>query len=166
MSTFLVSTHARLNQQWRKFLSTFQSWWKYFKCVNYTLIVGSGPFVRCALGLASYIWAIELFVSNGEVFDRPNYYLLATVTNETILGIAFLIHALGVTWRLYDRRPCTLCGLVINIYGFLLWTAVVASIHWSVSGPVPVAALDIVGCLGAFVSIIVNDVKWWKNITP
>lgn len=161
-----LSARTKLLCYWNSFLFFLIPFYRHVCHVNRTLIIGCGPFVRTALGLASYIWAFQLWGANGEVFLRPNYYVLSRITTENFLAWLFFIHGLAITWRLYDRRPRTLWSLFINVYGFILWTGTIASIYWSVDGPVPVASLDVVGCLGAFIAICVNDVRWWKHITP
>jgi hypothetical protein len=137
--------------------------WEHFWHVHWDLLMGSGPFVRLALGWASLLWALMLW-SPGDVFVRPGFALLAGVFSETTVGWLFFAHFAGVMWRFADRVECRPCAMTVNVYGFVLWSGVTWSINASV-GIAPSTSLDIVGCIGAVWSIVVNDVRW-RSVTP
>lgn len=143
--------------------------------VGLVLLLTSGPIVRFVLGLASALWAVELVIEP-NIFDRVNYRALQELGHamsldnlqaQTLLAELLMLHAIGVAWRFADRRPCRLCGLIVNGWGFALWTAIVLSIYLSLGSiAVPVVATETLLCIGAFISLMTNDVRVWRHITP
>ena len=77
--------------------------------------------IRTLLAFASLLSALSLMIEPDK-FLRPSYELVAKFGTEWMWAIYFILHAAGITWRIYERsvsRPKW--ALLINAWGFSIW---------------------------------------------
>lgn len=110
--------------------------------------------IRLLLASASLLYALFLGLNvmmGAGVMERPAYELF--VVAASIIGInghgasafwavIFLLHFLGVVWRLYDLRQCDVCAFIVNAYGFMIWFASTLMLNISVRFLGPGTALE------------------------
>ena len=105
--------------------------------------------VRLLLATASLGWTLVLLGNNllGEpVMARPAYAIMHIVCHDNVWALLFFIHFAGVTWRLYDPKPRPLAALLVNAYGFAIWTISTAAINIAVGFVPPGSALEWTMC--------------------
>ncbi len=105
--------------------------------------------IRLLLAAASMGWAAALVLNlalGNAVMQRPAYALMRVVGGDWFWATVFLGHFMGVVWRLYDPKPRELWALIINAYGFSIWTISTACINISVGFIPPGSALEWTMC--------------------
>lgn len=94
--------------------------------------------IRVLLAWSSLFSALALLV-HPDKFKHPAYVVMAQFGSEHWWALCFLIHFIGVHWRIFERsksRPNW--ALLINTFGFAIWFTSTVSICWAV-GSVGVA---------------------------
>ena len=99
---------------------------------------------------SAYCWAFGLFGSECAplmplvpLFDRPAYALMAIVPGaEWTWAFLFLLHFVGVHWRVIDRTERVNWGLAVNILGFALWAYSTAALNIARGQVLPSTALE------------------------
>lgn len=70
-------------------------------------------------------------------FQRHTYQLMAVIASDWCWAAAFMLHGIGVHWRILDPKERVHWGLAVNILGVLIWAYSTASVNiaWSNIGP-------------------------------
>ena len=85
-------------------------------------ITGDTGSVRILLGTASLGWTILLWMPL-HTFERAQFSWMGTLGPEWLWGALFLIHFLGIFWRVVDPVVRRNWDMGINVLGFTLWSA-------------------------------------------
>lgn len=94
--------------------------------------------IRVLLAWSSFFSAIALLVHPNK-FMHPAYQVVAQFGSEHMWAAYFMLHFLGVHWRIFERsksRPNW--ALAINTFGFAIWFISTAGICWA-AGSVGIA---------------------------
>lgn len=105
--------------------------------------------IRLLLAMASLGFAACLIFGNG-VFERPGYHLMRKFGGEGVWAALFILHYVGVVWRLYDPVERVRWALVVNSFGFVIWAAMTLCLNLSIGSITPGTALEwtLVGASG------------------
>ncbi len=88
--------------------------------------------IRLLLAWASFISACSL-IFDLDKFQAPAYSVVAKFGNEEMWAVYFLLHWLGVHWRVFERsRSRPRWALAINMLGFSIWFISAVGVSWSV----------------------------------
>lgn len=99
------------------------------KLAHIIFLEGDTVTIRVLLALGSVGWTIGLWLPL-ETFDRSLYagmnwpfvrIGLSGRVAEFTWGLIFLLHFIGVSWRLIDAVPRRGWAFAINSYGFFIW---------------------------------------------
>lgn len=92
--------------------------------------------IRLLLAMSSLLWAIGAF-THPATFISSAYAVLDKlafgVITPPLWGALFLIHFVGVIWRLGPHRS-NFWGLVVNGYGLALWLSVTLALSYTLGG--------------------------------
>lgn len=87
--------------------------------------------IRILLAWGSFFAAMSLLLDPTK-FKEPAYAVIANFGDERLWAVYFLIHWLGVHWRVFERsRSRPMAALVINTWGFSLWFVSSIGVSWS-----------------------------------
>lgn len=88
--------------------------------------------IRLLLAWSSFFSAWSLIL-DPDKFGAPAYSVVAKFGTEWMWAVYFLLHWLGVHWRVFERsRSRPRWALAINILGFSLWFIASVGVSWSV----------------------------------
>lgn len=105
--------------------------------------------IRILLATASLGWTVVLlgnYLFSTPVMVRAPYGVMSVLGRDVAWAIVFLLHFLGVIWRLYDPKPRPVAALMVNAYGFAIWTLSTAAINISIGLIQPGSALEWTMC--------------------
>lgn len=105
--------------------------------------------IRLLLATASLGWTLVLiynYVFGVPVMDRQAYWLMRIMGHDITWSVVFFLHFAGVVWRLYDLKPRPVAALLVNAYGFAIWTISTAAINIAVGFIPPGSALEWTMC--------------------
>ena len=99
---------------------------------------------------AAYCWVFALFGAECmpmtppiPLFDRPAYALMAMVPGgEITWAVLFMLHCIGVHWRVIDKTERVGWGLAVNVLGFALWAYSTAAHNIALGQILPSTALE------------------------
>lgn len=97
--------------------------------------------IRVILAMASLGFAACLLFG-ADVFERQGYHLVRKLGTEEWWSVLFVLHFLGVIWRVYDPVERIRWALVINAFGFALWAVMTLLINFSLGAVTPGTALE------------------------
>jgi hypothetical protein len=115
-------------------------------------INGDATTIRVLLAWGSFFWALVLWWPT-VTFNRQAYTWMAYVAPEWVWGLAFILHWLGVIWRVYDPKPRVHWALGINAFGAFLWTFMEGCLFMSLGELSPSRALDWCVIVAAWVAL-------------
>lgn len=99
--------------------------------------------IRVLLAAASVGWAVGAFPWFGfHPFRRHGYEVLAVMAPSWVWASLFLLHAIGVTWRFYERKEREGWHLFINVYGFVLWFSTTLAINFAIGTYTPTTGME------------------------
>ena len=147
-----------------------QPWgWKqridYYRWVIYAIFwLSDTTTIRVLLGLASLGFTLGLWLPL-DTFSQLPFAGMASCFNfksvpisvrahEWVWGVLFLLHALGVSWRMFDLTPRIKWAFAINAYGLMLWLASTGLITQAVGKYTPALSLEVVVIMAAFVALV------------
>lgn len=111
-------------------------WLRYIWSANTSL-------VRLLLIISSLFWAI---IASYDL-STGSYSFLTHIIKESWFWVSlFLLHSIGLIWRLFDPVIRVPAGLVVNSYGVLIWFFVTIGATTKV-GFYPTFAADYTICL-------------------
>lgn len=137
----------------------------YYRWVIYSVFwLGDTTTIRVQLGLASFgftlgLWlpldtfSLQSFIGLSNCFNFKSVPL-SVRAHEWVWGGLFLLHALGVSWRLVDLTPRIKWAFVINAYGLVVWITTSGLITQTIGRYTPALSLEVVVILAAFVALI------------
>lgn len=118
------------------------SLWPYMRYVTLTIFRNADTVtIRLLLAVASIGFAACLVLGDG-VFDRPGYHLMRKFGNEWFWATLFVLHYLGVVWRLYDPVERIGWAIVVNSFGFVIWAIMTLCLNLSLGSVTPGTALE------------------------
>lgn len=117
-------------------------------------IEGDTTTIRVLLGVASLGWTIGLWVQPLGTFERPIFIWMRAVANEWVWGGLFLLHFVGVFWRLIDTIERKNWAMAVNMLGFALWAASTSAQILAVGEYTPSTSLEIVATIALFVVML------------
>lgn len=88
--------------------------------------------IRVLLAWSSFFASISLLI-HPDKFNLPAYQVVAQFGNERMWAAYFMLHFIGVHWRIFERsksRPNW--ALAINTFGFAIWFISTTSISLAV----------------------------------
>lgn len=109
--------------------------------------------IRMLLAGGSVFFALGMFLPL-HTFDRPLFRVMAYVATPHIWGWLFIIHALGVFWRIYDPRNRPGWGFAINAYGLGLWIFSTCLMYYAIGEYAPSSALEVAIILAALIALL------------
>ena len=86
-----------------------------------TLLLSDSVQVRWLMALASAAWARDMIFDGHTVFSRDYYLLMAEFAPPLWWGFAYLLHAVGAAWRIWDGTHREVAALLINGWGLTVW---------------------------------------------
>lgn len=101
--------------------------------------------IRVLLAWASAVWAAFLMF-DPTLFQRPAYAIMRAFSPQEIWCVAFVLHYVGVHWRLLDPRNRPVWALIVNGWGFFIWFFYTVSITLSLGAFTPGSALEWTMC--------------------
>jgi hypothetical protein len=110
--------------------------------------------VRLILGISSYLWGISGLIAP-RTFNLKALTLMSAMAPWWTWCTLFIIHGVLVTWRFIDPKPRPRAALLVNTYGFLVWTTTtfMGSLSLSALEPSyavnPLMAVEMVLCVFA-----------------
>lgn len=118
--------------------------------------------IRLLLATASLGWAMVLMgnlIFGMSVMDRPAYSVMRALGREYTWASLFLLHFVGVIWRLYDPIQRTLWALAINMFGFAIWTISTVALALSIGFVPPTTALEVTMCCASAWALYRTDIN-------
>ena len=97
--------------------------------------------IRFALGIASIVWAIAMFIGP-YTFSRRGWFILSDISNETVWAVIFLLHGVATFWRLLDPISRPGWALVVNCYGWFIWFFVALATNLALGAFSPGGAME------------------------
>jgi hypothetical protein len=94
--------------------------------------------LRFLLAIASLLWSIFLFMP-GDTFERPVYRIMARVGSEELWATFWLLHAVGVLWRVFATRKRVFVAYLLNSLGLVMYAGVAVAIYATRTEPFPAA---------------------------
>lgn len=117
------------------------------------------PFtIRFLLAGASIIWSILLFWPV-STFHRHGFEYLRWLFPEEVWGALFLLHGTAVFWRLLEAKSRPVWALVVNCYGFFLWTFTTASINIALGALTPGTGMEWMMVGASFFALVKTGLK-------
>lgn len=103
--------------------------------------------IRLLLAWASFMYggsiAFHLIFHSGDFFaERPAYALMRMVASGWGWVVIFMVHFLGVHWRVLDPKERVWAGLIVNTYGFLIWFYSTLCTNIAIGMVLPSSALE------------------------
>lgn len=124
-------------------------WWPYAKAVTKSVFTNADTMtIRLLLANASFLWALGA-LHEPTFFDRPMYAVMSQFGNQYVWSLGFILHFIGVYWRIYDPVSRPFWGLLVNGLGFVLWSICTIAINSSVNGFSPTTALECTLCVAS-----------------
>lgn len=105
--------------------------------------------IRLLLATASLGWTLVLLgnqLAGTPIMAREPYALMRVLGEDLLWAVVFFVHFVGVVWRLYDPLPRPFAALVVNAYGFAVWSISTAAINITIGFVPPGSALEWTMC--------------------
>lgn len=139
MNTMVSNTRVWFCTRYLSFRDTFQL----------VFLQADTVTIRLLLAWASFFSALSL-VFHLDKFKAPAYAVVANFGDEKAWIVYFLIHFIGVHWRVFERtRSRPKWALVINIWGFSLWFISAVGVSWSVGNVGINTSLSLTMCVAS-----------------
>lgn len=106
--------------------------------------------LRLVLGVSSLLFAIALALPD-TIFDPDRFAVTLYVPYRTVWIVLFLLHFLGVFWRLIDARHRVRWALTVNSLGCVLWLGVAISTFMVYGFSLSVVVEGMLGILSVWV---------------
>ncbi len=120
--------------------------------------------VRLIMANASIVWCISLLV-DPHTFNRPVYALMRTYGDEHQWAAVFLLHGLGVYWRLFDVKSRPTWALLINSLGLGVWLLSTVALNLAVNNINASTSLEWILCLASAWALYRTGLKG-EIVTP
>lgn len=104
--------------------------------------------IRLMLAWSSLVSGVALLVDSDK-FKGPAYSVVAAFGTEQMWAVYFILHFLGVHWRLYDPVARPRAALVINTFGFAVWFISTTAICWAVGAVGIATAMSLTLCVAS-----------------
>lgn len=97
--------------------------------------------IRIILANASLLWVVASII-DPTAFHRPGFAVMAQLAPLWVWAAGFLLHFVGVYWRLFDPVSRPVWALAVNASGFFLWFTSTAAINVALGSFTPGSALE------------------------
>jgi hypothetical protein len=127
-------------------------------------LYGDTTTIRVQLALASTGFAIGLLLPL-HTFEREAFRTMRALAPEWVWAIGFIVHSIGVFWRMVDLKPRLYWAFGINAFGLFLWILSSGLITQAIGVYSPGMAMELTVILAALVALIrtgLND----EQVTP
>jgi hypothetical protein len=139
MNTMVSNTRVWFCARYLSFRDTFQL----------VFLQADTVTIRLLLAWASFFSALSL-IFHPDKFKAPAYAVVANFGDEHAWALYFLIHWIGVHWRVFERsRSRPKWALAINIWGFSLWFISAVGVSWSVGNVGINTSLSLTMCVAS-----------------
>lgn len=126
----------------------------YARSVCVTVIkYGDTTTIRLLLANASFLYAALLCIYP-DSFSRHGYELMAQAADEAIWAALFIVHGIGVYWRIFDPVPRPKWALTVNTLGFLVWGVSTLAFNVALGRVTPTSAMEWTLCLASAWSLL------------
>lgn len=124
-------------------------WWPYAKAVTLAVFTQADTMtIRLLLANASCLWALGA-LHEPSLFDRPMYAVMSQFVDQYVWAMGFMLHFIGVYWRIYDPVSRPIWGLLVNGLGFVLWSICTIATNAAGNGFSPTTALECTLCVAS-----------------
>jgi hypothetical protein len=120
--------------------------------------------IRLLLANASLLWAAGLLIDQ-DTFERSGYQVIRAFGGEYAWATWFLLHFVGVYWRLFDPRSRPNWALAVNTFGLFLWLTSTLSINIALGGFTTSTALEWTLCVASAWALFRTGLKK-EVVTP
>ena len=133
-----------------------------YATVRRLVVEGDTTTIRVIMAIASLLYAIGLLVPI-HTFARPSFAGMQALMPDWAWAVCFILHAVGVAWRLLDEVPRIAWAFAINAFGIAIWIMYTVLVTVTLGQYTPSTAMEITVLAAAIVALVrtgLNDEKF------